>query len=369
MVWFIPRNHGRQAKGSNAVAAEDRRIFHLALRDRHIELGASMELFGSWMLPMNYGDTRREYRAIREAAAIFDRSHHSRFIVSGTDAGDVLQRCFGDQVSGLEEGRAARVVSLNEAGHIRELATLARTGGISYLVVGEPGQRFETERNLAAAVDPDFDVRVDDRTETTCLLGIAGPAAAGLVQEHLAEGLPARMPAMHTAMFELHGFRTLAVRTSGLGEDGFELMLAPAVMLHLIDSLLASGAVLAGMEAQEQCRVEACIPAFDPDLAPGLTPGEADIDTLLGISGEGGKQALSPLLLDGNPVPVGEPVEHGGVIVGQVRSSVWSPALDAAIALAVLDQDHALPGTRCAVRGQSAVVVAKPILRRRPAPS
>lgn len=352
-------------QGQRAVTASPGRVYHLALRDRHVELGARMGVVGAWSLPLEYGDQVAEYRAIREGAAISDRSHRSRFLLSGTDAGEVLRACFGEPVRDLEEGRAVRAVSLGADGRIRDLAVVARTGGISYLVVGEPGQRFETRQRLQGAVQADYDVRIDDRTETTCLLGIAGPGAMRLAQEHLAEGIASRMPVMHTAMFELHGFRTLAVRTSDLGEDGMEVMLAPAVMLHLLDSLRTAGATLAGFLAQEVCRVEACIPAFLPDLETGLTPAEADIDILLGIEGGRQRQVLAGLLIEGGTVATGSSVASSESRAGEVRSCVHSPALDATIALAVLDQRHASPGTRLVASGQGATVVAKPFLRRR----
>lgn len=350
------------------MSQDGERVYHLALREVHEGLGATFGVTSGWSLPQDYGDVDGEHRAIREGAALLDRSHRSRILVTGTDAVEVLEGAFAGHLRELEEGRSIRAASLDDRGHIRDVALVARTGGIAYMVMGEPGQRFETLARLQSAVRADYDAQVSDRTETTCLLGLAGPVAAPLVQEYIAEGLPGRMQQLHSAMFELHGFRTLALRTSDKGEDGFEFMLAPAVMQHLVETLGNAGARPAGFQAQEIARVEACIPAFEPDLSPGLSPAEADLDVLLDIPGGAEDRMLAALLLESDDVlPAGTPVAHEGSPAGELRSCVRSPRLDATIALAVLDNQHALPGVSLEAGGAGAAVVGKPFLRRRTA--
>jgi len=347
------------------MTQNDRR-YHLALREIHQAAGATFAVRTGWSLPEQYGDAAREHAALRGHAAMFDRSYHSRFIVSGTDAGELLAAVFAGHVDELEEGRAMRAAALSEAGAITDLALIARTGGIAYLVTGEPGQRFDTFERLQAAKGADWDVQVEDRTESTCLLGVAGPAAAALCEQHLGEGLPARLQRLHTVTFEFHGFRTLVTRTSDLGEDGFEFMLAPAVAQHVIETLAAAGVPLAGAAALESARVEACIPAFDPDLLPGYTPAQADLDQLLGIDGGAEGIVLSAVLLEGDAVPAaGTPITAGGGRVGELRSCVRSFGLESVIGLASVATAVALPGAELDVAGIRATITAKPFLRRR----
>ncbi|MBI5947914.1 MAG: aminomethyl transferase family protein [Chloroflexi bacterium] len=341
------------------------RLYHLALRDLHAAAGARFEHRLGWSLPANFGDAGAEQAAIRGGAAILDRSHRSRFIVSGTDAGEVLSAAFAGRMEELEEGRAVRTVALDGQGLIRDVVLVARTGGIAYLVVGEPGQRFETFERLQVAVQPSWDARVDDRTETTCLIGVAGPGAARAVEANLAEALPARLQPLHIVTFEFHGFRSLAIRTSDTGEDGFEFMFAPAVAQHAIETLRAGGVPLAGDLAQEVVRVEACVPAFSPDLETGLTPAQAGLDALLEIPGGAGGRMLSAILLESDEVvAAGSLVRVRGQVAGEVRSCVRSAALDATIALAIVDSGSATPGTALDVAGHLATIVSKPFLRR-----
>jgi len=350
----------------------DERTFHLALRGLHAQAGATFRTRWGWSLPERYSDPAEEYAALRERAVVIDRSQRSRFLVTGTDAAVVLGRLFSGYVEELEEARALRVVALNEHGAIRDVAVVARTGAIAYLVIGEPGQREETHARLQSAVEADFDVHIEDRTETTCLLELAGPAAEPAARANLSEGLPARLQALHCAAFEFHGFRSLAIRTSDTGEDGFGFMLAPAVAQHVIETLTAGGVRLCGYEAAESARVEGCIPAFDPDLVPGLSPAEADLDVLLGIPGGAEGRILSALLVEGaNVVPSGTAIAIDGRAIGTLGSCVHSYGLNATIALGIIDTREALPGRQFdlsgakALSGTKASAVAKPFLRRR----
>ena len=346
----------------------EQHVYHLALRDLHSQAGAVFGLAQGWSLPMHYGDAEAEHAALRSHAGILDRSHRSRFLVTGTDALDVLRAVFAGHVEDLEEGRAMRTVALDDTGNIRDLVLIARTGGIAYLVTGEAAQRFETLARMESTVQADWDATIGDRTETTCMIGLGGPAAQDFARQHLSEGLPARMDLLHTTTFEFHGFRTLAMRTSDTGEDGFELMVAPAVAQHIIETLRAAGLPLIGMVAQEMARVEACVPAFVPDLEPGLSPAEADLDVLLGIEPGRGGRTLAALLFEGEPVAAGTPIFHGEAAVGEVRSCLRSSGLNATIGLGIVASGHAFPGEELDAKGVTAHVVMKPFLRRRAAP-
>jgi aminomethyltransferase len=341
-------------------------VYHLALRELHAANGAVFAPVAGWALPMRYGGPAVELAALRQHAALFDRSSRSRFLVTGTDALDVVRAVFAGHVDELEEGRAMRTVSLGADGTIDDVALIARTGGIAYLVSGEPGRRAETLARLQAAIQPDFDARVDDRTETTCLIGLAGPEAARAANEHLPDAQPGRMQALQCMAFEFHGFRGLAIRTSDTGEDGFEFILAPAVAQHLVETLREAGLALAGHEALETARVEACIPAFEPDLEPGLSPAEADLDVLLEVPGGAQGRVLTALLFDGVGVPAtGTPLLAGGERVGELRSCARSLSLNATIGLGIIESRHALPGRELWAGADRATVVAKPFHRRR----
>lgn len=342
------------------------RVYHLALRELHAGAGARFALHSGWSLPMDYGDPAAEHAALRGAAAIFDRSQRSRFIVTGTDAGELLAKAFAGHAGELEEGRGLRTASVDGDGNIEDVVLVARTGGIAYLVMGEPGQRSATLARLRGAAGDDWDVTIGDRTETTCVVAIAGPGAAEVTGGALSEALPARLPHLHAVAFEFHGFRSLAIRSGDAGEDGFEFMLAPAVAQHVIESVRESGVPLAGFTALETARIESCIPAFDPDLQRGLSPAEADLDLLLGVPGGRDSRILAALLLEGADIPAtGSEVAIAGSAAGEVTSAAWSPALNAVVALALVPSERAMPGVVVDAGGIRGTIVVKPFYRRR----
>ncbi len=338
----------------------------LALHRVHEAFGATFALHAGWRLPERYGEREDEYGRLRSDAVAFDRSDGTRLLVSGTDAGVTLGAVFGERAAELEEGRAARVAALDGDGRIADLALVARTGGVAYIVMGEPGRGAMARSLLEGAVGEGYDVAIEDRTASTCLVGIAGPGAATAAARHVNEALPPRLPPMHAAPFEFHGYRALAIRTSGVGEDGFALMTAPPVAEHLLGLLEASGVALAGMAALEIARIEAGIPAFTPDLETGLTPAEAGLSEALGLPAGEPARVLSALLFEGTTAPpAGAPALADGQVAGEMRSGARSFALDAAVGLAILNRDRSHPGTVISVDGERALVAQKPLYRRR----
>ncbi len=341
-------------------------VTRLTLHDMHAGAGATFAARDGWWLPAHYGDPVAEHRAIREAAAAMDRSFASRLLVTGKKSTELLRRVFGETIADIEESEATRAVTLDEQGAVRDFAVIARTGGASYLVMGEPGQRHETADRLRTATSAEWDARVDDRTETTCMVGLVGPEAASVMSKYLSDGLPDQVPGMHCVAFEALGFRALAIRISDTGEDGFALMLAPGVARHTIESVRAAGVPLVGAIAQTIARVEACIPAFSPDLEVGLNPAEADLAGLVTASSGPVRRMLSALAIDGEiETSTGAPITLGSTTVGEVRSCVRSPLPGSTIALGVVEAHHSLPGTVLEVAGRQARVVTKPFYRRR----
>ena len=341
-------------------------VNRLALHAVHEALGATFALRGGWRLPETYGDGEDEYARLRAGAVAFDRSDRTRILVSGTDGAIALAAVFGEAAGELEEGRALRAAALDARGRIADLALIARTGGIAWVVMGEPGRGAATLAALEAAAGADHDVAIQDRTATTCLVGLAGPGAADAAARHVHEALPPRLPPMHAAPFEFHGYRALAVRTSSVGEDGFELMVAPPVAEHLLGLLAGAGVGPAGMGAQEIARIEAGVPAFTPDLETGLTPAEAGLSEALGLPPEAPARMLSALLFEGVATPpAGTPALAEGQVAGELRSCARSFALDAAAGLAILNRDRSQPGTAITVGGERALVAQKPLYRRR----
>ncbi len=82
----------------------------------HRDLGARMVAFGGWDMPVSYpAGTLAEHAACRGAAALFDVSHLGSVEFRGSDAHDVIQAAFSNDLRRIAPGRAQYTHLLDEA--------------------------------------------------------------------------------------------------------------------------------------------------------------------------------------------------------------------------------------------------------------
>ena len=82
---------------------------------------------------------------------------------------------------------------------------------------------------------------------------------------------------MHCCERGVAGFGALVCGTGYTGEDGVELLLAPADAPAVWDALLAAGVTPAGLGARDTLRLEACFPLYGNDLSVDRGPIEAGL--------------------------------------------------------------------------------------------
>jgi len=321
----------------------------LPLRAVHEASGAQFEVSHGWNLPKAYErGPGAEYDALRNTAAITERTHYSRLLVTGSDAVDVLDAVLFGHVRELEEDRSMGTFCTDAEGHVSDLVMLNRTGGIAYLVEGEPSRGPATEALLRAAVQADYDVRIDDRTSTTCALEIVGPEAEKAVAAYVSPDLPPYLRPGHLVSFEFHGFRSSVRRAAG-ESPSYLFMMAPQVASHLWESATAGGLVAAGTEAVETLRIEDGVPSWAAEFSSGLTPEEANL-----VAGTAGRTLVSLSIQGPEPVRRGADVIAEGAEIGYVTSSSPSRRLDGTAALAVIGSSFTTAGVRLSVAGRDA---------------
>jgi aminomethyltransferase len=168
--------------------------------------------------------------------------------------------------------------------------------------------------------------------------------------------------------------------TGYTGEDGVELLLAPADAPRVWDALVRGGALPAGLAARDTLRLEACYPLYGNDLSLARGPIEAGLgwcckeDTgFIGAAAVRAVRAASPaerlvaFTIDGPGIArQGNTIAGGGV----VTSGTLSPCLGVGIGLAYVPAARAAVGTHLEidVRGKirPATVKDKPLYRKAP---
>ncbi len=84
----------------------------------HAAHGARVVDFGGWEMPLHYGSTLAEHRAVRTRAGFFDVSHLGRIVVDGPGSTDVLRGLLCNDVARIEPGRTQYTMLLDEQGGV-----------------------------------------------------------------------------------------------------------------------------------------------------------------------------------------------------------------------------------------------------------
>jgi aminomethyltransferase len=343
-----------------------------ALYDRHLAAGARIVPFAGWEMPVQYAGIREEHEAVRERVGVFDVSHMGEVETTGPDAEAFLQRVLSNDVSKLAVGGAQYSVLCRQDGGVLDDLFTYRLADDRFLTVTNASNH---EKDLAwmRAHAGGFDVTVHDRLDDYAMLAVQGPDARALVAG-LADGeLPGRF---ETATLTVAGAPDVLVCGTGYtGEDGVELLLAPAGAGAVWDALLAGGAQPVGLGARDTLRLEVCFHLYGNDLMEERGPIEAGLgwcckedtgfigsEAIRAAREAGPGERLVPFVLtDKGIARQGNPVAGGGV----VTSGTLSPSLGVGIGMAYLPAGRAQPGTTFEIdvrgRTRTAEVRTKPL--------
>ena len=345
-----------------------------ALYYSHVAAGAKLVEFAGWEMPVQYAGVREEHLAVRRGCGIFDVSHMGELETVGPGAQALLQRLLSNDVAAIPVGGAQYSVLCREDGGVLDDLFTYRLGAERFLTVTNAANHVGDLEWFHAHADG-FDAQVHDRLEEYAMLAVQGPLAREVVQALSDSPLPPRMTA---AEGRFGGARVLVCGTGYTGEDGVELLLAPADAPRLWDELVRRGAVPAGLAARDTLRLEACFHLHGADLSVERGPIEAGLgwcckedtgflgaDAVRSVRAAGPAERLVAFTLDGPGIArQGNPVVGGGV----VTSGTLSPCLEIGVGLAYVPAERAAVGTRLGidVRGKlrPATVREKPLYRR-----
>jgi 4-methylaminobutanoate oxidase (formaldehyde-forming) len=222
-----------------------------------------------------------EHRAAREAAALFDMTSFSKFVVEGRDAEQALSWIAAGNVAG-PPGRVAYTQLLNAKGGIEADVTVARLAADRYYVVSGTAQRTRDFHWLARNVPAGMGVQITDVTEEIAVLALMGPKSRAILSQVNGAGMSnAAFPFMTWRDLPLAGVKVRALRVTYVGELGWELHVAKQHAERVFDALLAAGRghglKLAGYRAIETLRLEKGYRAWGADINSDYNPLEAGL--------------------------------------------------------------------------------------------
>jgi aminomethyltransferase len=348
------------------------------LYSQHVAAGAKLVEFAGWEMPVQYAGVREEHLAVRRDCGIFDVSHMGEIETAGPDALALLQRLLSNDVTKVPVGGAQYSVLCREDGGVLDDLFTYRLEADRYLTVTNAANH-DADLAWFRAHAEGLDVQLRDRLDDYAMLAVQGPRAREIVQAISDSPLPARMRA---AERRLGGATVLVCGTGYTGEDGVELLLAPADAPRLWDELVRRGAVPAGLAARDTLRLEVCFHLYGNDLSVDRNPIEAglgwccreDTDFIAAPAVRAAREAaangssaekLVAFTLDGPGIArQGNTILDGGV----VTSGTLSPSMGVGIGMAYVPTSRAAVGSHLQidVRGKirPATVRRKPLYRR-----
>ena len=320
---------------------------------------------------MQYQGVRAEHECVRTKAGMFDVSHMGEVRTSGPQAEELLQHLLSNDLAKLTDDGAQYSVLCNEEGGVLDDLFTYRLPDGAFLTVTN-ASNHQRDYEWMAGHAGDFEAEVQDVAPKYAMLAVQGPLARGAVEDVADGALPERM---RTATIPVAGQETLVCGTGYTGEDGVELLMAPAHAPAVWDALLAQGVKPAGLGARDTLRLEACFHLYGNDLSLQRNPIEAGLGWICKLDTQfigsdalrdaEPEQTLVPFVFTGPGIPrQGNPVStpQGA---GEVTSGTLSPCLNTGAGLAYLPKGAAEPGTEIEVdvRGKprAAVVAQRPL--------
>ena len=348
--------------------------------------GARMTAFSGWEMPVQFTGITSEHQAVRQQVGLFDISHMGKFILRGSQLRDQLQRLVPSDLSRLSPGQAQYTVLLNDRGGILDDLIIYDQGTIDgeyqvTIIVNaatrEQDKAWFLEHFNAHPVD------FQDLSLSHVLLAIQGPKALSALQPLVQDDLSAIAAFGHlqTNLLDQPAF---IARTGYTGEDGFEIMVEPAMGKALWRSLTEAGVIPCGLGARDTLRLEAAMGLYGQDMDETTTPLEVGLSWLVHLDSKndflgrsiletqrqkGLSRRLVGLQMQGRNIARHDyPILHEDQVIGKVTSGTLSPTLGYPIALAYVPPALAKLGQSVAVeiRGKSygAKVVKRPFYRR-----
>jgi aminomethyltransferase len=350
---------------TDPYAGERPRLSPFHERQAALNIRDAWSIWNGYKFADCYYDAEYEYFCIRNTCGTYDISPMQKYDISGPDAEGMLDRMVTRDVRKIGLNRVAYCVWCDDDGRIIDDGTIFRLASDRFMLTcGSPCVAW-----LRKAAYGYAEVTVRDVSDQLAALSLQGPTSCAVLKKMGLDGIE-NAKAFDILHFPFHGDTLLVSRTGFTGDLGYELWIDHSLALALWDELYAAGEHHGiqpyGETATNMARLEAgfIMPYMDFNEALKTvhfehdhTPLELDLEWLVDFgkphfSGKralvaekqaGSKWKLIKLDIEGNWPAEGSIVyndEKCSKDIGYVTSAMWSPAVKANIALAMIRTEH-----------------------------
>lgn len=321
------------------------------LYDRHVALGALVQPFGGFDMPIQYSSIIEEHNAVRQHCGVFDVSHMGETFISGEDAERFVNHIFTNDVTGAPIGQIFYgMMCYPDGGTVDDLLVYKMGEQLYFLVINAANIDKDMEWIMTSAEG--FNVNIDHCSERYGQLAVQGPEAETVMEEVLQ--IPCKDLVFYTAKtINVDGVEVIVSRTGYTGEDGFEIYGSHEYIVNQWDKLMESGRCKpCGLGCRDTLRFEVGLPLYGDELSQDISPVMAGFsmfckfdkpefigkEALLKQKTEGVARRLRGLMLDDRAVPRhGYKVLKDGVEVGEVTTGYRLISVDQSCAVALVD--------------------------------
>ncbi|MDM8537813.1 aminomethyl transferase family protein [Desulfobacterales bacterium HSG17] len=269
----------------------ENKIRKTLLHNWHTSHGANMAEFGGYEMPLWYLSAKNEHMTVLNNAGLFDTSHMASVIVSGTEALELLQYCFTNDMSAcigkdkkpLFPGRCIYGAILNENGEVIDDTIIFHISENEYMAVVNAGMGNAVAEHFQEN-KKNRDVQITDLTDKLGKIDIQGPGAAKIMKK-LLKSTDSVFDKMPYFSFKGHFYEDhpnsehvrltdntpiLLARTGYTGEFGFEIFVGSEHLVKVWDMLLTAGEEFnimpCGLAARDSLRAGAVLPLSHQDI-------------------------------------------------------------------------------------------------------
>jgi len=346
-------------------AGERLKRSHFHAREAALNVREAWASWNGYKFAEYYYDAEYEYFCVRNTCGTYDICPMQKYRITGSDAEAMLNRMVTRDISKMQLNRVAYVVWCNDEGRMVDDGTIFKLAHDEFMLTcGSPCNAW-----LKMAVFGFGEVAVKDVSDDIAALSLQGPTSCAVLKKMGLMGIEELRP-FGILRFPFAGGTLLVSRTGFTGDLGYELWIEPALALDLWDALYAAGEDYGiqpfGEAATNMARLEAgfIMPAMEFNEAlktvnfeHDQTPFELNLGWLVDFKKphfngrralledyeRGPRYTLTKLDIAGNK-PATESYLYSNKRctreIGYVTSAMWSPAVKANIALAMIKTEH-----------------------------
>ena len=356
--------------------------------ERTTKLNESQEWrrWSGYLAATNYELTHEnEYFAIRTKAALLDITPLYKYIISGPDAQQFLDRLVTRNIGICKVGQVMYTPWCDEDGKQIDDGTIQRLAKDKFRITSAEPNLEWIEHNAAG-----MDLTIRDDSKTTAALALQGPNSRAILNSIASDSLDS-LKFFWMMDTQFHDISVTISRTGYTGDLGYEIWIDPKDALSVWDLLMdkgkSYGLTPTGLQALDMARIEAGLILLDVDYISARhaiieprksSPYELGLGWAVKMKKKDfiGKKALKAELSRGpewNLVGIeieweelenlyrdvglapglpstawrtSTPLFHGDEQVGYASSGCWSPILKRYIALAHIKSDFSQLGSK-----------------------